>query len=216
MYVAISWYWYMHTKRLKYVSQLGRTALMWACIKGHYATALALILWGAKLDLQDQVTIYAMQCWKCKSIWYPSSGNRLQDGSTALMKAIANNRVETVKLLLLCGASRSLRNQVSLVGTWVRGLLHLLISILGYVAAMFQKGLTAADLAITEDARKLVTIDGKNSSIRSRWIVLHAKICTALFTSMHEWRRVAMGAGIHQASCCPWLYPCLGTLRWVH
>ena len=38
-----------------YVSQDGRTALMWACWEGHSDAACILITAGAQVDLQDKV-----------------------------------------------------------------------------------------------------------------------------------------------------------------
>lgn len=110
----------------------------------HYAVQTAsipaiklLLLYNVDINLQDNVWLILHYClhFLLNFIFLPSKLNThiapFQDGWTPLHVAVQAQRTDIIKLLLIKGADRTLKNQVNIC--WFQGILLFLFSSFGVV-----------------------------------------------------------------------------------
>ncbi|XP_070236119.1 ankyrin repeat domain-containing protein 23 isoform X2 [Bos mutus] len=116
--------------------KLHRTALHWACLKGHCELVNKLLEAGAAVDTRDLIWStplhVAVRTGHCDCLEHLiACGARIdaqdKEGDTALHEAVRHGRYRAMKLLLLYGAGLGVRNAASvtpvqLARDWQRGI----------------------------------------------------------------------------------------------
>ncbi|XP_008566139.1 PREDICTED: ankyrin repeat domain-containing protein 23 isoform X2 [Galeopterus variegatus] len=126
--------------------KLHRTALHWACLKGHSQLVNKLLAAGATVDARDLLDRTPM-FWACrgghldilKQLLNQGAKVNAQDkeGDTALHEAVRHGRYRAMKLLLLYGAQLGVQNTASmtpvqLARDWQRGIQEALQAHVGH------------------------------------------------------------------------------------